>query len=320
MILAGDLGGTKSNIGLFEVQREKLVRVAQKRYASQEHSGLEEILTDFLNETKGKVTQSAFGIAGPVVNNRVRATNLPWIVDGASLAKHLGLSFVRLLNDLEATAHGIEVLEPRDMETIHAGVFAPQANQVVIAAGTGLGEGVLFWDGKRHLPMATESGHADYAPNTAQQADLWKFIRQREEFVSAECILAGGGFLRVHEFLDPSVRHASFDGPGADPAPDITRRGLSGECPVCVATLDLWVEIYGSEAGNLALRNVARGGIYIAGGIAVKVLPKLKNGSFVAAVKHKEKLGDFLSQIPIHVILNEDCPLLGAARVAWKNP
>src|ERR1700693_5895669 len=298
MILAGDLGGTKSNLGLFDLQRERLVRVAQKRYASQEHSGLEEILTDFLKETQAKVTQSAFGIAGPVVNNRVRATNLPWIVDGASLAKHLGLSFVRLLNDLEATAHGIEVLETKDIETIYAGVPSPQANQVVIAAGTGLGEGVLFWDGKRHLPMATESGHADYAPNTAQQADLWKFIKQHEEFVSAESILAGAGFLRVHEFLDPKVRHASFGGNGADPAPEITRLGLAGACPVCVATLDLWVEIYGSEAGNLALRNVARGGIYVAGGIAVKVLPKLKNGSFVAAVKHKEKLEIFWRRFP----------------------
>src|SRR6202034_404347 len=157
MILAGDLGGTKSNLGLFEVQREKLVRVAQKRYASQEHSGLEEILTDFLKETQAEVTQSAFGIAGPVVNNRVRATNLPWIVDGAALANHLGFSFVRLLNDLEATAHGIEVLEPKDIETIYAGVPSPQANQVVIAAGTGLGEGVLFWDGKRHLAIDRKS-------------------------------------------------------------------------------------------------------------------------------------------------------------------
>jgi glucokinase len=253
------------------------------------------------------------------VNNRVRGTNLPWVVDGASVAKHLGLGYVRLLNDLEASAYGIEVLEPQDIETIYAGVSTPQATQVIIAAGTGLGEGVLFWDGKRYLPMATESGHSDYSPNTAQHADLWKFIKQSEEFVSAEAILSGRGFLRVHEFLNPSVRHPGFDDHSVDPAPEITRRGLSGECPVCVATLDLWVEIYGSEAGNLALRNVARGGIYIAGGIAVKVLPKLKNGSFAAAVKHKEKLADFLAQIPIHVILNEDLPLIGAANVAWKN-
>jgi glucokinase len=319
MILAGDLGGTKSNLGLFDVQREKLVCVAHKRFASSEHSGLEEIITLFLSGTGGKITHASFGIAGPVVNNRVRGTNLPWVVDGASVAKHLGLGYVRLLNDLEASAYGIAVLEPQDIETIHSGVSTPQATQVIIAAGTGLGEGVLFWDGKRYLPMATESGHADFSPNTAQHADLWKFIKQSEEFVSAESILSGRGFLRVHEFLNPSVRHPGFDDRSVDPAPEITRRGLSGECPVCVATLDLWVEIYGSEAGNLALRNVARGGIYIAGGIAVKVLPKLKNGAFAAAVKHKEKLADFLSQIPIHVILNEECPLIGAANVAWKN-
>jgi glucokinase len=320
MILAGDLGGTKSNLGLFDVQRERLVCVARKRFASAEHSGLEEIITLFLSGTSTKIAHASFGIAGPVVNNRVRGTNLPWVVDGAAVAKHLGLSYVRLLNDLEASAYGIAVLEPQDIETIYAGVSTPQATQVIIAAGTGLGEAVLFWDGKRHLPMSTESGHSDFSPNTAQHADLWKFIKQSEEFVSAESILSGRGFLRLHEFLNPSVRHPDFDNHSVDPAPAITRRGLSGECPVCAATLDLWVEIYGSEAGNLALRNVARGGIYIAGGIAVKVLPKLKNGRFAAAVKHKEKLGDFLAQIPIRVILNEDCPLIGAAHVALKNP
>jgi glucokinase len=319
MILAGDFGGTKSNLGLFDVRGEKLVCVAHKRFASSEHSGLEEIITLFLSGASAKVTHASFGIAGPVVNNRVRGTNLPWVVDGASVAKHLGLGYVRLLNDLEASAYGIAVVDPQDIETIHTGVSTPQATQVIIAAGTGLGEGVLFWDGKRHVPMATESGHADFSPNTAQHADLWKSIKQSEEFVSAESILSGRGFLRVHEFLDPSVRHPGFGDHSVDPAPGITRRGLSGECPVCVATLDLWVEIYGSEAGNLALRNVARGGIYIAGGIAVKVLPKLKNGSFAVAVKHKEKLADFLAQIPIHVILNEECPLIGAANVAWKN-
>jgi glucokinase len=319
MILAGDLGGTKSNLGLFDVQSERLVCVARKRFASSEHSGLEEIITLFLTGTRDKITHASFGVAGPVLNNRVQGVNLPWVVDGASVAEHLSLGYVRLLNDLEACAYGIAVLEPQDIETIHAGVSTPQATQVIIAAGTGLGEGVLFWDGKQHAPMATESGHSDFSPNTSQHADLWQFIKQSEEFVSAESILSGRGFLRVHEFLNPSVRHSGFDDPSVDPAAEITRRGLSDECSVCVSTLDLWVEIYGSEAGNLALRNVARGGIYIAGGIAVKVLPKLKDGRFAAAVKHKEKLGDFLAQIPIHVILNEYCPLLGAAKVAWKN-
>jgi len=319
MILAGDLGGTKSNLGLFDARNGKLARAAYKRYASQKHSGLEEMVQDFLHETGAKVTASSFGIAGPVVNNTVHGTNLPWGVDGGSIAKELGLPRVRLLNDLEAAAFGIGVLEPQDFETLYEGMAAPRANRAVIAAGTGLGEGVLYWDGKQHLPMATEAGHSDFAPNTAQQAELWQFLKKSYEFVSTERILSGSGFQRVHEFLGPSARHADFGNAGVDPAAEITRMGLSGECKVCAATLDLWTEIYGSEAGNFALRTVALGGIYIAGGIAVKILPKMRDGRFVAAVRHKEKLCDFLARIPIHVVLNEDCPLLGAAFVAWKG-
>lgn len=319
MILAGDLGGTKSNLGLFDVQQGKLVRVAEKRYASQEHSGLQEVVQDFIRVTGAKITASSFGIAGPVVNNRVQATNFPWIVDGAAIANYLGLNCVRLLNDLEAAGYGIGVLELNDLETIYAGKPAPQASRVVIAAGTGLGESILFWDGKRHVPVATEAGHADFAPSTEQQADLWKFLKVRNEFVSAEIVLCGRGFRRVHEFLDPKLRHPGFDDATIDPAPEITRSGLAGECPVCAATLDLWVEIYGSEAGNLALRAVSRGGIYVAGGIAAKILPKLKDGRFAAAARHKEKLAEYLAQIPIHVVLNEECPLMGAAYVAWTG-
>ncbi len=318
MFLAGDLGGTKSNLGLFDVKKGKLAVVTTKRYATQEHKTFEEVVTDFLTVTGQKVTAASFGIAGPVVQNRVHATNFPWVVDGAVMAKHLGMSRVRLLNDLEAAAFGIGVMEPADLEVIHPGVPAPQANRVVIAAGTGLGEAILFWDGTQHLPMATEGGHADFAPHTDQQADLWKFLRNREGYASIEKILSGGGFKRVHEFLDPSVRH-DFDDPAIDPAPEITQRGLSGACPVCAATLELWVDIYGSEAGNLAVRSVARGGIFVTGGIAVKVLPKMTNGRFAAAVKDKEKMVEFLEQIPVVVVLNEFCPLMGAAFVAWKG-
>ena len=318
MILAGDLGGTKTNLGLFDVQQGKLVRVALKRYTSHEYPGLQDIAKDFLSANGAKVTAASFGIAGPVVNNTVRATNLPWVVDGGAMARFLGLSRVRLLNDLEATAYGIRVMEPADLEVIYAGTPSPEATQVVIAAGTGLGEGILFWDGKQHVPIATESGHADFSPSTDQQADLWKFLKKRNDFVSAEIILSGRGFQNIHEFLSPYEKHPGFD-PTTDPAPEITRRALAGECATCVATLNLWIEIYGSEAGNFALRALARGGIYIAGGIAVKVLPKLKEGRFVAAVRHKEKLEDFLSRIPITVVLNENCPLMGAAFVAWKT-
>jgi glucokinase len=318
MILAGDLGGTKSNLGLFDVEQGKLVRVASRRYTSHEYPGLQDIAKDFLSQNGAKVTAASFGIAGPVVNNTVRATNLPWVVDGGAMARFLGLSRVRLLNDLEATAYGIRVMEPTDLEVIYAGTPNSEATQVVIAAGTGLGEGILFWDGKEHVPIATESGHADFSPSTDQQADLWKFLKKRNDFVSAEIILSGRGFQNIHEFLSPYEKHPGFD-PTTDPAPEITRRALAGECPTCLATLNLWIEIYGSEAGNFALRTLARGGIYVAGGIAVKVLPKFKDGRFVAAVRHKEKLEDFLSKIPVTVVLNENCPLMGAAFVAWKT-
>lgn len=319
MILAGDIGGTKSNIGLFDVQNGKLVRVAHKRYQSHQHAGLQEIVQDFLHENPSQIDAASFGVAGPVVDNRVHGTNLPWIVDGAAAAASLGLKRVRILNDLEATAFGVGVLAPDDLATIYEGVPLRQATAVVIAAGTGLGEAILFWDGKQHLAMGTEGGHADFAPHTAQQADLWKYLHDRFDYVSAEIILSGRGFQSIHEFLDPSLKHDGFDDSTKDPAPDITQRGLSGECPVCASTLDLWTEIYGAEAGNFAVRTLARGGIYVAGGIAVKVLPKLKDGRFAAAARDKEKMRDFLAHVPIYVVLNEEAPLLGAAYVASKG-
>ncbi len=318
MILAGDIGGTKTNLGLFDERQGALVKVTDKRYLSRDHTGLEEIVADFSTVTGMKVSAAAFGIAGPVVDGRVRTGNLPWIVDGAVLAKQLGLGRVRLMNDLEATAHGIAVLQPGDLAILHQGISAPQAPRVVIAAGTGLGEAILFWDGSKHVPTATEGGHADFAPHTDQHAELWKFIRRRSEFVSAELILSGRGFRTVHEFLSATVRHPSFDDSKMDAAVEITKLALARECPVCVDAVNLWVEIYGSEAGNLAVRTVSRGGIYVAGGIAVKILPVLKDGRFVRAVQHKEKMTDFLAQIPIQVVLDEECPLKGAASAAWK--
>jgi len=319
LILAGDIGGTKTNLGLFDIQQNKLTKVSDKRYPSHEHKGLEEIVADFLQVTGAKPDSASFGIAGPVVDYRVRTGNLPWIVDGATMAKLLGLERVRLLNDLEAAAFGISVMTPADLDLLHAGVSAPQAPRAVIAAGTGLGEAILFWDGTKHLPTATEGGHADFAPQTAQQADLWKYIKSRSEFVSAEMILSGRGFKTLHEFLDPTVRHPGFDDASVDPAAEITRRALAKECPVCIAAMSLWIDIYGSEAGNLVVRTVARGGLYIAGGIALKVLPLLRDGRFITAMQHKEKMTQFLVQVPVQVVLDEECPLKGAAYAVWKG-
>jgi glucokinase len=209
-------------------------------------------------------------------------------------------------------------LGPSGFETLHAGVEKPQGTRVVIAAGTGLGETILFWDGIEHIVSATEGGHADFAPHTVRQAELWKFIKARSEFVSTELVLSGRGFRTVHEFLSQAVRHPEFDDPKVDSAAEITRMALTKQCPVCVDAVGLWVEIYGSEAGNLAVRSLARGGIYVAGGIAVKILPLLKDGRFVSAAQHKEKMSADLAEIPIHVVLDEECPLKGAACAAWK--
>jgi glucokinase len=316
MLIAGDLGGTKSNLGAFELQQGKLVQRAGKRVASHEYRKAEDLVAEFAHGVGGKITAACFAIAGPVVDNAVHATNLPWIVEGAGLARVLGVPRVRLLNDLEATGYGIEVLEPSQVETLHAGVPNPRATKAVIAAGTGLGEGILFWDGTRHLPMATEAGHSDFPARNEKEIELWRFLKARNDFVSLELILSGRGFLSIHEMLGPDVKHPGFENPGMDAAPIITQQALTRSCPVCVATLDMWVEMYGAEAGNLALRTVAQGGIYVAGGIAIKILPKLLDGRFAAAFVAKEKLGSFLERIPIYVVLNEDAPLLGAAHVA----
>jgi glucokinase len=316
MILAGDLGGTKSNLGAFEIERGKLRCVSKKRFASRNFSRAEDIIESFTRELSRKTTAACFDVAGPVANNSIRATNLPWVVEGASLARLLGVARVPLLNDLEATAYGLQVLEPADLETLRPGVADPRANQAVIAAGTGLGEAMILWDGARHIPMASEGGHAGWAPHNELEIDLLRHLHKKFGAVECETLLSGRGFYEIHEFLDPAVHHAGFDNPDADPAPEITRRALDGSCATCVRAVDVWLGIYGAEAGNLALRCVARGGIYVAGGIALKILPKLKEGRFVAAFGEHPKLQSFLAKIPLFVVLNEDAPLLGAAHVA----
>jgi glucokinase len=303
-------------LGAYEVQDGKLVQTAYTRFSSHVFARPEDLVRKFVMMLKGPVTAACFGVAGPVVDNRVHATNLPWVFDGQSMAQLLGIPQVRLLNDLEATAYGISVLGPSELEVIHNGYTPPQATKAVIAAGTGLGEGILFWDGTRYVAMATEGGHADFAPHTEQQAELWKFLKKRNDIVSCEIILSGRGFRALHDFFAPDVHHPEFQDPNDDPAPIITQHALDNTCPACVSAVDLWIEIYGSEAGNFALRTVSRGGMYVAGGIAVKILPKLQDGKFAAAFIDKEKLSEFLKQISIYVVLNEEAPLLGAAHCA----
>ena len=318
MILAGDVGGTKCNLALFSEKDGKLTPVFKQRFASKEFAQFDRIVREFALQASphiaaDPVTAAGFGIAGPVLNNSVRATNLPWTVDAASLAKELQVEHIVLLNDLGATGHSIEHLPPEEFCVLNEGKAEPGGTRALLTAGTGLGQSFLVWNGSRYQVVPSEGGHSDFAPHSEEQIELLRFMRRRYPQVSWELILSGRGFRTLHEFLSSTVKHASFEDPDADPAPEITRRALEKSCPVCVETLNLWMAIYGAEAGNLALKVLSLGGVYVAGGIAVKVLEKMKDGTFIQAFKDKWKFEGLMSNIPVSVILNENAPLLGAA-------
>ena len=324
MILAGDVGGTKCNLALFSEKSGKLTCVFKQRFASKDFAQFDLIVREFSLQAashlgKDRVRAAGFGVAGPVIDNRVRATNLPWTVDAATLAGELNLSDVVLMNDLGATGHSIEHLAPEEYCVLNPGQPEHGGTRALLAAGTGLGQSILVWDGARYRVVASEGGHSDFAPHTDQQIELLRYMRRRYPQVSWELILSGRGFRTLHEFLNPSVVHHSFEDPGMDPAPEITKLGLSKACPVCVETLDLWTAIYGAEAGNLALKVLALGGVYVAGGIAVKIIEKIKDGTFFAAFRDKWKFESLLSNMPVSVILNESAPLLGAAYEALAS-
>ncbi len=300
MILAGDVGGTKCNLALFSEKNGTLTCVFRKRFASKEFAQFDLIVKEFSrlaapHLASDPVVAAGFGVAGPVIDNHVRATNLPWTVDARTLSSELGVAKIVLMNDLGATGHSIEHLPPEEFCVLNPGKPEPGGTRALLAAGTGLGQSILVWDGARYRIVPSEGGHSDFAPHTEQQIELLR------------------GFRTLHEFLAPEVKHASFEDPDADPAPEITQKGLAKSCPVCVETLDLWTSIYGAEAGNLALKVLALGGVYVAGGIAVKIIEKIKDGSFFRAFKDKWHFENLLSNIPVSVVLNESAPLLGAA-------
>ena len=318
MILAGDVGGTKCNLALFSEKNGKLTPVYRQRFASKEFAQFDLIVKEFSRQAapylaSDRIRAAGFGVAGPVIKNRVRATNLPWTVDTESLIESIKVKQVVILNDLGATGHSIEHLPPEDFCVLNVGKIEHGGTKALIAAGTGLGQSILVWDGNRYQVVPSEGGHSDFAPHTELQIELLRFMRRRYPQVSWELILSGRGFRTLHEFLAPNVRHATFEDPDADPAPEITRQGLDKSCPVCVETLDLWTSIYGAEAGNLALKVLALGGVFVAGGIAVKILDKIKDGTFFKSFQDKWKFEGLLNNIPVSVVLNESAPLIGAA-------
>ena len=324
MILAGDVGGTKCNLALFAEKNGKLEFVFRERFASKEFAQFDLIIREFSRRAAphlggDRICAAGFGVAGPVINNRIHATNLPWIVDADRLAEEVGVKSVVLVNDLGATGHSLQHLPPEDFCVLNVGKPLAGASRALLAAGTGLGEGILFWDGNRYKVVPSEGGHSDFSPRTDQQIELLKFMRHRYPQVSWELILSGRGFRTLHEFIAPSVKHPIFEDPDADPAPFITKSGLDHSCPVCVETLDLWTNIYGAEAGNLALKVLALGGVYVAGGIAVKILPKMKDGTFFKAFQDKWHFENMLLDVPVSIVLNESAPLIGAAYEAYGS-
>jgi glucokinase len=327
MILAGDVGGTKCSLGLFAKNGPALRSVFQRRLATRDYSGFEDLIGDFLERAAGpdrnarrqEIEAAGFGLAGVVVDGSLHAGNLPWVLNGSALAQKLHLNKVVLLNDLTATALSLDRLGSNDFAILNQGMPEHEATKAVIAAGTGLGEAILFWDGQHYRVAPSEGGQADFAPRSEIEIQLLTELNKRLPHVSCEEIISGRGFRRIHEFLKPSLRHPSFDAPDGDAAREIAQQGLAQSCPVCVETLQLWTEAYGAEAGNLALRTLALGGVYVAGGIAPKILSKLRDGSFLRAFCGKSKFAGVLARVPISVVVNEDAPVWGAAYQALSS-
>lgn len=322
MILAGDIGGTKTILGLFERDGGALAPVCEHTYASAAAPSLEAMIADFLGAKGGAVTAACFGVAGAVLDGKAKLTNLPWTASRDGVAALLPGARVALVNDVQATAFGALHLEPGQLHVLNAGTTPGEpGNIAVIAAGTGLGEGFLFWDGARHRPVATEGGHADFAPRGEEEIALWRFLAVRFGRVSYERILSGPGIAALHDFerarsgRAPSPALAARLAAG-DPAAAVTEAALAREDECCVAALDRFCEIYGAEAGNLALKTLAVSGVFVAGGIAPRILPVLTKSAFLEAFTAKGRFADMLARVPVKVVLETRVALLGAAYLA----
>ena len=318
MILAGDIGGTKTLIGLFEQHNRRPVLVHSESFATTEFPGLPEIIDEFsgLHLRERRIEVAAFGVAGPVINQKAQMTNVDWGVDAAELQQRFTFPHVRLLNDLEAMAYSVPVLEGEELTTLQPGRKQSEGNIGIVAAGTGLGGALLHRLGDRSIPVASEIGHSDFAARTDRELDLVRFIRARHGRCEIEHVLCGPGLVNLAEFTHrsatcPAVSHA-------EAAAEVSKSALERSCACCIEALDMFVEAYGAVAGNLALIGVTTGGLLIGGGIAPRILPALQNGRFITTFRNKPPMQDLLESIPVHVILNSDAGLIGAAVYASK--
>jgi len=336
MLLAGDIGGTKTLLGLFDRAPERPASLETGEFTTLDYSGLVPMIREFLkanNVDAKRIEAASFGVAGAVTGQVARMTNVPWCVDGAEIADGAGLRHVHVLNDLEAMATSVPVLEGDELAVLQQGVAQPNGNAAVIAAGTGLGEALLLNVDGRFTPGASEGGHADWGARTLREIEMLKVLTREYGRVSVEHILSGPGLVNVYQFTHDSFGGTDVISPAArtprrlcvgirnidDPADlpkAISQSAMEKRCPMCVEALDMFVEAYGAEAGNLALRAVATAGIYVGGGIAPKILDKLRDGTFMRAFVDKGRYRDLLLAMPVYVVLNSKAALGGAGYYA----
>ena len=320
MILAGDVGGTKVHLALYDFIDGKLKHTRDKQYLAKDYSGLEEIVKEFLSADKA--TAACFGVPGPVRDGRLRLTNLPWTLDSRELAAGLVIEHVFLINDLEANCYGIAELSADQIFTLSEGDARQMGNRALISAGTGLGEGFLVWNGHHHVPYPSEGGHTDYAPRNEDEIDMLRFLRQKYNGrISQERVVSGPGLTNIYEFLrevrgmeEPAwlAKRIALEDPNAV----ITELALAAKSEICEKAMDMLVTAYGAEAGNLALKVLSVGGLYVGGGIAPRILEKLKDGAFMKAFTDKGRLSQLLVNMPVRVILESRAALMGAASYA----
>jgi glucokinase len=317
-VLAGDIGGTKTRLAVFDVYGMRLETVTESSYPSGSYSGLEDIVRDFLGGGTAGCGQACFGIAGPVQRGRAQATNLPWIIEEQAIAALFGFERVALINDLEANAWGIGALSENDFCPLNAGDPDAVGNACIISAGTGLGEAGLYWDGQRHWPFACEGGHATFSPSSDLEVALLGYLRERFGHTSWERVVSGTGLVNVHDFLRthrgvPAPSWLSQQMSAGDPAAAISRAAADDRDPLCAEALDLFIYLYGVEAGNHALKIMATGGVFLGGGIAPKNLERFKGPLFMRGFLDKGRMRPLLEAMPVKVILNDRTALYGPA-------
>ena len=316
MLLAGDVGGTKTLLGLFERANPRPRPIVIHAYTTLEFASLTEVLDAFARDVHQPfaLDAAALGVAGPVVNNTARLTNVPWDIGAASVTSRFGATRVCLLNDLEAMGHSVEVLDGDELTTLQDGRPVPHANAALIAAGTGLGEALLHRVNGRLLPIPSEGGHADFGARTDRELELVRMLRERYGRASVEHVVSGRGLLNLHAFTHRGGECIATEGISDEDKPaHISAAAMTGRCQGCVEALRMLAAAYGAEAGNLALRGLALAGVYIGGGIAPKILPVLRSGLFIDAFLGKGEMADLVERVPVRVILNPDAGLLGAA-------